>query len=479
MARFEARTLEMRQQLETLTKGDRGRATQKVSELIGQWAVRREALFDELADPAKWKPFADILRERWKQRVLLARLELGQLFGDAARDTSLPLSLQQWCEQTLRDEDAWLSAPLFGVAAGLATELNHYQITRANLIMELLAKWSWLLDTQVSFLGPEQQAVAEVDRLLQEVLSDLDTRTDRAVLKIGELRQVAASVSQRVAAAVQKSKAAAVGVAAGKLALELVKDALGIPGELSQVADAAAQGLGVAHSVAETTANQAQAQIRLYRELLSRERATPLRMFKTNRDEVERYLRENANAETKYKDACAAISVWAQYAATPGQKTDAALLARLILANLAAIWEVNGQTDRVFREKFEGLFYGPLKTETLERLAQQYLFAQKVEQIKSRGGPRRIVALTRQLEGKVEKQIDTAFEPLLAFDAETPPEVRELVTLKNKEFRAFVRQQLEPKIKALLSTANALQELFGDSRIAAELDRQQLLDDIR
>lgn len=434
MARFESRPLEMRQQLETLAKGERSRAALKLGELIGQWAARRETLFDDLADPVKWRPFADILRERWKQRVLLARLELGQLFADAARDPTLPPAFRQWCDETLRLEDALLNAPLFGVAARLATELNHYQVERANLIMELLAKWSWLLDTKASFLAPEQQAVAEVDRLLQEVLNDFDTRTDRTVLKIAELRQVAS---------------------------------------------AAGQGLSVAQSVAETTASQAQAQIRLYRELLSRERATPLRMFKANRDEVERYLRENANAETKYKDACSAIGVWAQYAGTPGQKADAELFARLILNNLATIWEVNGQTDRVFREKFEGLFYGPLKTETLERLAQQYLFAQKIEQIKARGGPRRITALTRQLQGTVEAQIDTAFEPLLAFDSETPAEVRELVTLKNKEFRAFVREQLEPKIKALLNTANALQEMFGDSRIAAELDRQQLLDDIR
>ncbi|MEJ1935290.1 hypothetical protein WDZ92_34275 [Nostoc sp. NIES-2111] len=50
---------------------------------------------------------------------------------------------------------------------------------------------------------------------------------------------------------------------------------------------------------------------------------------------------------------------------------------------------------------------------------------------------------------------------------------------ENAEFRAHVRKHLQPKIQALLNTTSKVQELFGDIRIMAELERQQLLADIR
>ncbi|MEJ1933912.1 hypothetical protein WDZ92_27255, partial [Nostoc sp. NIES-2111] len=174
--------MELRTQLAAAVKGETGRTATRLGELIDQWAARRETLLEELADPSKWKTYSEPLPERWAARVRQARVELGQLFGDGARDLLMAPPLQLWWAQALRNEDQFLSAPLFGVAARSADELNRYQLSRDNLIRELTEKWNALRSTTASFQSPELQAIAEVDRLMQEILSEFDSRVDKTLI---------------------------------------------------------------------------------------------------------------------------------------------------------------------------------------------------------------------------------------------------------------------------------------------------------
>lgn len=478
MGKYDARIDEMRRQLDLALKGEKNQISKRLSDLITQWAVKREALLDDLVLITKWKP-SDPMKKRWDDRITQGRLDLATLFGDSVKDLMLPPAVLLWWQQALRLEDDFISLPLLGLVPRRAEELGFAQMTRANLILELLEKWSWLLSAKASFEAPELQAVSEMDRLMQDVIGEYDRTIDRALISIGEMRTKATAVADKAREAVKNSKVGG-GVAWVKFAVtEFLKSAAGVPDELASAMPNVTQALDTMQTVAEVNARAAQARVRQYRELLALERGAPLRMFKTNRDQVEQFQRASANTQTLYDEASSALTMWSAGRLTDGHRVDAVVFANVIMVNLTSLLAVNKQSETLFREKFEGVFYGALKTETLEALAQQYLFAQKIAQLNARGTPRKLQNVSQQLPGAVDAQIDKAFEPLLQFDSETPPEIRELLTLKNREFKEHVRKHIEPKIKALLNVTSHLQELFGESRIAADFDRQQLIEEIK
>jgi hypothetical protein len=478
MGKYDQRILELRKQLELATKGEKTPVSKRLDEMITQWAAKREVLLDDLVLITKWKP-SDPMKKRWDDRVTLGRTELASVFADGVKDLMLPPAVQLWWQQALKLEDEFISMPMLGLVPRRAEELGFAQMTRANLILELMEKWTWLLSSKASFQEPELQAVAEMDRLIQEVISEYDKTIDRALIKVGELRGKAAAFAEKARERVKKSKLGAAADWIKTVGVEVLKIAADVPEELSATASSTAQALDITQNVAETNARAAQAKIALYRDLLARERGAPLRMFKTNRDQVEQYLRTSASTQTLYDEASTALISWTAGRVTDGLRADAVTFANPIMVNLKALHQVNTQSEALFKEKFEGVFYGGLKADTLEALAQQYLFGQKIAQLKARGASRKLQDVARQLPGAVETQIDNAFEPLLQFDSDTPAEVRELLTLKNKEFREHVRKHLDPKIKSLLNVTSHLQELFGESRIAQDWERQQLIDELK
>jgi hypothetical protein len=478
MGKYDQRIIELRKQLELVTKGEKNQVSKRLDEMITQWAVKREVLLDDLVLISKWKP-SDPMKKRWDDRVKLGRTELADQFAEGVKELMLPPPVQLWWQQALKLEDECISMPILGLVPRRAEELGFAQMTRANLILELMEKWTWLLSAKASFQAPELQAVAEMDRLIQEVISTYDKTIDRTLVKVGELRSKAAAFAEKTRETIKKSKLGGAAEWVKAVGVEVLKIAADIPDELSAAAPQTVQALDITHGVAQANALAAQAQIATYRNLLALERGGPLRMFKTNRDQVEQYLRTSASTQALYDDAVSALAIWASGCSTDGLRADAVTFVNLLTVNLKALHQVNTQSEALFKEKFEGVFYGGLKADTLEQLAQQYLFGQKIAQLKARGAPRKLQEVAGQLPGAVEAQIESAFDPMLKFDSDTPAEVRELLTLKNKEFRAHVRQHLEPKIKSLLNVTSHLQELFGESRIAQDWERQQLIDELK
>jgi len=200
-----------------------------------------------------------------------------------------------------------------------------------------------------------------------------------------------------------------------------------------------------------------------------------LQIFKTNRDQVAAY--ENANNLGKSNDlrakASAAITVWAQSQPSNGLKGDATAFATEITAAIQATFDRCRLMDEIFRNKFNGLFTGPLSGANLELLTERYLYEQQLGSLKSKGADRKMLEAPKQLKEGFTTELDKSLVPLNAAAAEFPREAGEVLLLHGKEFKELLAQEMEKQITELIKTNIEISNRLSVQGISQDFDRSE------
>jgi hypothetical protein len=146
---------------------------------------------------------------------------------------------------------------------------------------------------------------------------------------------------------------------------------------------------------------------------------------------------------------------------------------------LDADWKATEELDSRFRGQFSGIFGSPLGPDTIESLAETYLFRQQVEAIKGRKVPDRLREVRDRLPSDAEAKAEEGARRMEEAAGGLPSEAQDLVRMKSREFRDYVRDQLRRQINALLPVIDEVSKLFDPSNLDRDFSRQELTDILR
>ncbi|MDX1998305.1 MAG: hypothetical protein SF066_11350 [Thermoanaerobaculia bacterium] len=472
MGDYDARINEIKEQLKSAATEAEERLLKRIEDAVTQWGNERESLLDDLVDHVQRASATNKgTPDRWKSRIDSARQKLGSLFGEAVKDQLLPAGLQLFWAKAIELENGFLESLAAVGTPKLLDDLHAHQAGLGKLIEELADKWRFLLQQNQALESEELRVIDEIDRLLQEVLA-----------KVTPIRQKLLDTTETIESGAQKAIDKVGSSSAAELAAKAVEQIVGadLGKDLETTVEATGSWLSVKVGELKAALSQQERNVKAYRDLLSREKGTVLSIFKQNREQVERYQRENAveQAKTWRDQATGQLDDWAGDRATSGQQTDGDVFADKIADAIEELWETTEDFDEKFRAEFEGLFWGPLKGDSLEALIEEAKFRERVKALPARATVEQLAGVADQLDDGPGQLVDQALGPLASPPAGLAADSLELLALRNTEFRAKLRSRLESEFGALLPVIADLRKMFEESRLGEDLKRDELRDEI-
>ncbi|MGC1299981.1 MAG: hypothetical protein WA869_33565, partial [Alloacidobacterium sp.] len=125
---------------------------------------------------------------------------------------------------------------------------------------------------------------------------------------------------------------------------------------------------------------------------------------------------------------------------------------------------------------FQGALLSPLSNETIETLAQHYMFKEQIDKIKDRDITKRIDEITEELPEQVIK-IDESLRSLgesVSGVSGLPDDVRDLTKSMTKEFQEFLRGRIQSQVTSLLPALDDLKKLMTPSNLDEDINRKEL-----
>ncbi|MBN8228334.1 hypothetical protein JYK02_12560 [Corallococcus macrosporus] len=132
------------------------------------------------------------------------------------------------------------------------------------------------------------------------------------------------------------------------------------------------------------------------------------------------------------------------------------------------------QTPQLHDDLLVGIFVQSLGSETLEQLAESYLFCQHLEEITRKDAAGKLKALPGNLQSEADSALERGLRPLDDLVNRVPEEVRELARVKNQRFKEHVRARLKDRIQALLPAIVELADLWDPNNLSRDFSREEL-----
>jgi len=451
---------------------------------IDMWSEKREKLLLDLADRVQWAYMRpESLVEHWKRLIKEARADLGYLFGYSTIPIVMdPMLLREWLK-AMHEEDRFLSTLHDLPTPGLIEQLNKYQAGLALMIGELDQKWTALIERKADFRTPEQQAIAEAERIVMEVLDKQETAMREILKAAGDAHIVASkyveAARKKVQAKLGEFGAAVAESQATKVIVKIITDDKISPAAKDGLS-AASTGFNYLVALVGSTAREYLRRVDVYRYTLRYEGAI-LQMFKTHREQVAAYERDNnlQKAGDWRAQGIAAVLEWAKAAPTDFMKHDATLFATEVATAVQASYDRCKTLDENFRAKFNGLFSGPLSDQNLERLTERYLYEQQLGTLKLRGADRKLLAAPEQLKTTLDAELNKSLVPITTLAAEFPREAGEVLLLHGREFREILAQEADLKLRELIKANMELAQRLSAQGINQDFDRSEFASTLR
>lgn len=486
MATYGARPGELRDLLTQASAGADDRVRTALTQCIDRYVDLRQRALDDLVDIVTKASAGNLGTEtKWDARVNAARTDYNRLFGDSVKDLLLPPPLQLFWATALQAEESFFE-PLVGMMTPkLLDDILKHQDGLSKLIGELRDGWKFVLTADTALETDQLQAVRQIDAMVQELVKDLDSWQKKL---IDDAAKAAEAAKRKVEDL--KARAKAQLGPAGKwleTAIEALKQVIleqikpdGMPGDMDTQIQSAQQQLDLASSALVERVRLHRSLVQTYRALVSTERGGVLTMFNKTRTDVDRYLKENnvTQAHEWLEEARDEFPDWISDLPTARLRDDATAFQNEIVRRLEDDWKVTGDLDKTFREEFVGVFASPLSNETIETLAERQLFAKQLEAITGRDADEKLLEHLNRLQDFRER-FNASLVPLDDIPAAMPEELRDLVSLRNEEFRGFVRQRIEHHMSALLHVIPDLHRMLQPSTLEEELGRRDLEEMLR
>jgi hypothetical protein len=475
------RISELRDLLSQVPAAASDRVHQAFVDLINRYGDLRQQAMDDLVDfVAKASASNSGTQSKWQSRVARARSEYNDLFGSAVRDVMLPPAHQLFWATMAQNEEKFFDGLARVGTPQLTDDLLKHQDELSKLIGALQDTWTFLLSKNQGILNDEMRAVQEVDKMVQDIISQFDTASSAALDYAGRaanaVRQHASSLKEKFRETMGRGADSAEAVA--ELLKQLILDQIkpdGMPSEVDDHAKVVLDRLKLMFDAAAQNAQKYRANVAVYKDLVSLQKGSVLTMFNKTRDDIALYLDTNnvAKARTWLDQAKGQLDDWASSLPTSGQVSDARAFCEEIARQLDGTWRITENLDAKFRSQFQGAFLRPISSETIETLAQRYQFREQLGRITDRDVVRKLEDTRDKLRDKTKE-----FEESLRYMDEPidvlPSEVRDLANSRNRDFREYVSARMKGHMELLTPAIEDLKKLLTPSNIDADLGRQEL-----
>ncbi|WP_375757330.1 hypothetical protein [Corallococcus exercitus] len=407
-------------------------------------------------------------QRKWQERCATATADISRAFGDAAKDNMLSPALQLFWYQALEHEMAFFDSLAKVQTPQLHGDLLVHQDLLNKMLGELWDKWAFLLSKDVIFENDQRQVVQQVSRMAQSIVDELAPgvlkRTSEGVSR-------ATAKSLDVALKFDDKLLSGKGVDLAKLVASLFD--VDIPDEIDRNLLDAVQGGSEVYQVQKGHYRNL---VSAYQSLVQAEKGSVLLLFNATRAEVDRYRDKNdlGKAKVMLDQAKGYLSDWASRVPSSAQRSEASSFKDKVCSAIDTDWRLTEELDNKFRDKFKGIFVQSLGSETLEQLAESYLFRQHLEEITRKDAAGKLKALPVNLQSEVDSALERGLRPLDDLVNRVPEEVRELARMKNQRFKEHVRARLKDRIQALLPAIVELADLWDPNNLSRDFSREEL-----
>ncbi|MEE8525163.1 MAG: hypothetical protein V3T72_14595, partial [Thermoanaerobaculia bacterium] len=382
MANYGNRPAELAKYLADVSEGVDERIVAKLGACIKTWGDKREDHLEALVD-FTYRASAGNLGtpKKWDQRVTAARGEVSRLFGDAVKDLMLPPPLQLFWFAALTAEDEFFETLGEVETAQLLDGLLKHQDVLSKLIGELVDKWEFLLDRDGVFQQGQQALIQRADQIVQKLIGELDSHYAKLAENAAKLQRII----KRIADKVEDTAGMQLLVEALKKLIEAIMGSE-LPEEANIPIEESIRRYQLWAEKLAADKERYREVVKSYKDALSSEKGSVLTLFNNTRRDVETYRDDNdlSEAKVRYDQAKGQLADWAGKRSTAGQRADAAALSGKIFKHIDDDWKVTVDLDKDFLVRFSGMFFGPLGNQTIEDLAERYLFEREVDRLNGR-----------------------------------------------------------------------------------------------
>ncbi len=479
-ATYDARINELRDFLAQCPAAADDRVNEGFNNLIKRYNEVRQSALDDLVDFMAKASISNLgTASKWQSRVERFRSDFNEAFSNAARDVMLPRAHQLFWQTAVETETRFIKA-LAAVtrAPQLMDDLLKNQNDLNTLAGALDDNFRFLLQEDQSIQSDQMRALKELQEMIQSVISDMDNLSrsvkDNAGKAIDGAQRRAENFRKTMAEAIEK-------IPGGEVLAEYLKKKIeeeikpdGYPDDLDDPMKESLKYLALMIQIAGNRARDYRAVLKTYKELISKQKDVVLAKFLETRNGVRSYLRDNGldRAETFLNDAKRDLDSFVSNVPNSTQRSDAEKFREEIFAKLDIVFKRTQYIDAQFRERYKGAIFS-MDQETIEQWAQLYIFRGVLEDIKGKDAVRKLGdirdALPEQMKNIVERLtvMDDAIDSL-------PIDVRDLARLRDKDFRAFVRDQIERQMGLLIPAIEELKQLLVPSHLDEDFGREEL-----
>ncbi len=481
MATYGARITELRALMTQATAGADERVVRALSQCIDRYSDMRQRALDDLVDCIAKASAGNLgTHAKWESRIGGVRAEFNRLFGDSVKDMLLPPPVQLFWFAALQAEETFFEQLSKVQTAQLLDDILKHQDGLSKLIGELQDGWKFVLSNDKALEDDQIRAIRQVDEMVRGIISELDG-WHRALLDNAARAAEAAKnkVQELTAKAKEKLGPAGEWIAT---AVEFLKAYFldqvkpeGLPGDMDTQMDAARKQMELAAQALLERVRLHRSLVQTYQSLVSAEKGGVLTIFKKTRDEVDGYVKDNdvAHARVWFDQARGQLGDWVSGLPSSRQRDDAGSFRDEVCKLIESDWKITEELDKKFRDQFQGVFLSPLSNETVETLAEQYLFRQQLQAINGLGGSTKLEEYRARLAAHPEN-MEQALQPLDGVIASLPPEIQDLASLRNEEFRTFVRDRIKRQMEALLPAIDDLKRMLEPANVERDFSREEL-----
>lgn len=479
------RISELRDLLAQVPAAANDQINQNFADLVDRYAELRQSAMSDLVDFMAKASAGNLgTQSKWQSRIAHLRTDYQDLFRRAANDVMLPPAHQLFWATALDAEERFFDTLSRVVTPQRMDDLLQHQDNFSKLFGALQDSWTFLLSENDRAKTDQMRIVEDLDKMVQDILSQMDdywTKTKEYYEKVSDaiareidylttaLKEMAGRAYDAIVAMVELVKAYFID--------QNVKPE-GTPPEIDPPVIAVLQQMKLAADAAAEGARKYREMIKSYQDLVIRQKGGILTMFNKTRQDVDQYLRSNGiyQAQTYLDQARADLNNWVSNLPTGRQRDDGAVFRDDVNQKLDIVFKRTKDLDDQFKAKFQGALLSPLSNETIETLAQHYLFNEQFSKIKDRELPDKLKDIQEELPEQVIK-IDDKLREMVDKVSSTdglPDEVRNVVREMTEGFRGYLRDRIKNQIDSLLPIIDELKRLMIPSNLDQDLNRQEL-----
>jgi len=459
---------------------------QNFSSLVKQYSDLRQSAMSDLVDlVGKASPSNLGTQSRWQSRITRLRSDYKDLFTSTSSDVMLPPAHQLFWSNALDSEEKIFDELSKSPTPQRLDDLLQHQDNLSKLFGALQDTWTFLLSQNDSIKSEEIRAIDDLDKMVQEVLSEMDDYWSKTLDNTQRVSDAISHKMDQVKSALVEflgEKLSAVGGAAVEVVKKWFIDENlkpeGTPDDIDGPVEAVKEQLKLMAEAAAEKARQYRETVHSYQDLVSRQKGSVLTMFNKTRQDVDQFLRSNglAQAQNFLDQAKAGLDSWISGLPTSRQRDDGAAFRDDINRTLDLVFKRTKDLDDQFKAKFQGALLSPLSNETLETLSQQFLFKERLDKIKDRNLPERLANIQEELPEQVIR-IDDRLRELaesVSGISELPDDARDVAREMTGGFRDYLRERIKSQVETLLPIIDDLKKEMIPANLDQDLNREEL-----